>query len=181
MSTGTPFWLRLAKEGGTPKTVLFQDSLLPHYQLAATLIKRNAEIGRMWEEINKIIARHGLTPRTEITLMNAAFRMSVGSSQYRAEYDVSAVVASCDPKKLCELEYLMPIGAGQRQTASFKTPALRRLATPPPWPSAPISTILARTTGLRRPRAGHGRKHDPGGEIAVHGTCPQRLLSEVVT
>jgi Fic family protein len=84
--------------------------LRAHYQQAATLIKRNAEIGRIWEEINKIIARYGLPPRTEIALINAAFGMSVRNSQYRAEYDISDVVASRDLKKLCDLEFLTPIG-----------------------------------------------------------------------
>src|SRR6202040_3120648 len=70
--------------------------LRAHYQQAATLIKRNAEIGRIWEEINKIIAQRGLPPRTEIALMNAAFGMSVRNSQYSAEYDISDVVASRD-------------------------------------------------------------------------------------
>lgn len=84
--------------------------LRAHYQQAATLIKRNAEIGRIWEEISKIIARHGLPPRTELALMHAAFGISVRNSQYRTEYDISDVVASRDLKKLCDLEFLMPIG-----------------------------------------------------------------------
>jgi Fic family protein len=84
--------------------------LRAHYQQAATLIKRNTEIGRIWEEINRIIFRHGLPPRTEIALMNAAFGMSVRNSQYRAEHDISDVVASRDLKKLCDLEFLVPIG-----------------------------------------------------------------------
>jgi Fic family protein len=84
--------------------------LRAHYQQAATLIKRNAEIGRIWEEISKIIARHGLPPRIELALMHAAFGISVRNSQYHTEYDISDVVASRDPKKLCDLEFLMPIG-----------------------------------------------------------------------
>jgi hypothetical protein len=53
----------------------------------------------------KIVARHGLPPRTEIAPVNTAFEMSVRNSQYRAEYDISAVVASCDLYKLSDLEF----------------------------------------------------------------------------
>jgi Fic family protein len=84
--------------------------LRAHYQQAATLIKRNAEIGKTWKEISEIIARLGLPPRTEIALMDAAYGMSVRNSQYRTEHHISDVVASRDLKKLCDLEFLMPIG-----------------------------------------------------------------------
>lgn len=84
--------------------------LRAHYQQAATLIKRNAEIGRIWEEISKIAARHDLPPRTESALMDAAFGMSVRNSQYRTDNEISDVVASRDLKKLCDLGFLMPIG-----------------------------------------------------------------------
>jgi Fic family protein len=84
--------------------------LRAHYQQAATLIKRNTEIGRIWEEISKIIATHDLPQRTEIALMDAAFGMSVRNSQYRTLHEISDVVASRDLKKLCDLGFLMPIG-----------------------------------------------------------------------
>jgi hypothetical protein len=31
---------------------------------------------------------------------------------------------------------------------------------------------IAFDSGVRRPHAGHGRKHDPGREIVMQGTCP---------
>jgi Fic family protein len=84
--------------------------LRAHYQQAATLIRRNAEIGRVWEDISKIVAGHALPPRTETALMDATFGMSVRNSHYRAEHAISDVVASRDLKKLSDLGLLTPVG-----------------------------------------------------------------------
>ena len=79
--------------------------LRAHYQQAATLIKRMLKLAGYGRKSTKIVARHGLPPRTEIAPVNTAFEMSVRNSQYRAEYDISAVVASCDLFKLSDLEF----------------------------------------------------------------------------
>jgi Fic family protein len=84
--------------------------LRAHYQQAATIMKRNAEIGRVWEEIHKIIKSHGFLDRMEMALIDAAFGFKVRSNRYREEGNLSDVVASRDLKKLCDAGLLRPIG-----------------------------------------------------------------------
>ncbi|HMN86366.1 MAG TPA: Fic family protein [Bauldia sp.] len=84
--------------------------LRAHFQQAATLIKRNAEIGRVWDQVATIISANGLPERTEIAVMNAAFWISVRNSVYRTENAISDVVASRDLKKLCDIDLLVPVG-----------------------------------------------------------------------
>jgi Fic family protein len=84
--------------------------LVAHYQQAATLMKRNAVIGRMWGEIEKIRRLHGLPERTEVAMMDAAFNYKVRNGRYRQENEISDVVASRDLKRLTDLGLLMPVG-----------------------------------------------------------------------
>lgn len=101
--------------------------LRAHYQQAATLIKRNAEIGRVWEEISKVVKGHNLPTRTEIALMDALFGAKVRNSRYRSEHEISDVVASRDFKKLCDLELLTPVGEkrGRYYVATKRLAAVR--------------------------------------------------------
>ena len=84
--------------------------LIAHYQQAATLMKRNAVIGRMWGEMEKLSVEHGLPDRVELALMDAAFDYKVRNSRYRENNDISDVVASRDLKRLSEIGLLMPVG-----------------------------------------------------------------------
>lgn len=84
--------------------------LRAHYQQAATLIRRNAEIGRTWEQISARLAAEKLDPRLEVALMDAAFGIPVRNNRYRTENGISDVVASRDLKKLCDNDWLMPVG-----------------------------------------------------------------------
>jgi Fic family protein len=84
--------------------------LRAHYQQAATLIRRNSEIGRTWEQISKLVASEGLPPRCELALMDAAYGLPVRNNRYRTENEISDVVASRDLKKLTDHGLLMPVG-----------------------------------------------------------------------
>ncbi len=84
--------------------------LVAHYQQAATLMKRNAVIGRMWLEIEKLRMHHGLPERCEIVLMDAAFNYQVRNQRYREENDISDVVASRDLKRMSDLGLIEPVG-----------------------------------------------------------------------
>lgn len=84
--------------------------LVAHYQQAATIMKRNAMFGRMFEEIAKLRKQHGLPDRTELALMDAAFEYKVRNGRYRQENEISDVVASRDLKRMCDLGLLMPVG-----------------------------------------------------------------------
>lgn len=84
--------------------------LIAHYQQAATLKKRNAQIGRVWEEISRITDQHQLHERMQMPLMDAAFGHKVRNQRHRTENNISEVVASRDLKVLCDLELLRPVG-----------------------------------------------------------------------
>ena len=101
--------------------------LRAHYQQAATLIKRNQEIGRLWGEVEKIITAYALHDRMEIALMDAAFGLQVRNQRYRQENDISDVMASRDLRKLCELNLLVPVGEkrGRYYTAAAPLKKLR--------------------------------------------------------
>jgi len=81
-----------------------------HYQQGATLIKRNNEIGRVWEQVSEIIRKSGLPERAESALIDAALGYRIRNNRYRTESKISEVVASRDLKRLCEMELLLPVG-----------------------------------------------------------------------
>jgi len=81
-----------------------------HYQQGATLIKRNNEIGRVWEQVSEIIRRSGLPERAESALIDAALGYRIRNNRYRTESKISEVVASRDLKRLCEMGLLLPVG-----------------------------------------------------------------------
>ena len=71
--------------------------LRAHYQQAATLIRRNSELGRTWDEITKVTSQHHLPERCEFALVDAAFGYRVRNGRYREENNISEVVASSRP------------------------------------------------------------------------------------
>lgn len=84
--------------------------LRAHYQQAATLIKRNREIGLVWEQIDGKIQLNSLPKRVETALIHAAFGLRVRNNRYRSDSEISGVVASRDLKRLCEHGLLIPVG-----------------------------------------------------------------------
>jgi len=100
--------------------------LVAHYQQGATLIKRNTQIGRVWDEIEKLRRAHSLPERVELALMDAAFNYKVRNGRYREQNDISEVVASRDLKRLTELGLLEPVGE-KRGRYYLATKALREI------------------------------------------------------
>lgn len=100
--------------------------LVAHYQQAATLMKRNAVIGRMWGEMEKLRKAHGLPDRTELALMDAAFNYKVRNGRYRVDNEISDVVASRDLKRLSDLGILMPVGE-KRGRYYIAAPKLKKI------------------------------------------------------
>lgn len=85
--------------------------LRAHYQQAATLMKRNSHIGRVWGEIAELIRHYGLQERMEGPLLEAAFGHKVrNNNRYRQESDISDTVAGRDLRRLCEVDLLEPVG-----------------------------------------------------------------------
>jgi len=100
--------------------------LVAHYQQAATLLVRNREIGRAWEEIAKIVAKLHLPERSEASLVDAAFGFRVRNNRYREQNDISEVVASRDLKRLCDIGLLSPVGE-KRGRFYVAAPSLREI------------------------------------------------------
>ena len=84
--------------------------LRAHYQQAATLIKRNKEIGLVWDHLERLVKLYSLPTRVEIALIHAAFGLRVRNYRYRSDNEISGVVASRDLRKLCEHGLLTPVG-----------------------------------------------------------------------
>jgi Fic/DOC family len=84
--------------------------LIAHYQQAATIMKRNVLIGRMWVEMEKLRKSFDLPERVEWVMMDAAFNYKVRNGRYRQESQISDVVASRDLKRMCDLGLLTPVG-----------------------------------------------------------------------
>ncbi|MBA4044784.1 MAG: Fic family protein [Erythrobacter sp.] len=84
--------------------------LRAHYQQATTLMKRNSHIGRVWGEISQMCKDEGLPERMESALLDAAFGLKVRNNRYREENGISDAVAGRDLRRLCELEWLEPVG-----------------------------------------------------------------------
>lgn len=84
--------------------------LLAHYQQARSIERRNDYFGRVWTEVEAMVKTHRLNGRIETTLMDAALGYRVTAGQYRAETEISDVVASRDLRNLCDLGLLTPHG-----------------------------------------------------------------------
>jgi Fic family protein len=84
--------------------------LVAHYQQAATLMRRNNEFSRVWQEIERVRADFQLPDRMDIALMDATYGILVRNHRYREENEISDVVASRDLKRLCDVGLLRPMG-----------------------------------------------------------------------
>ena len=119
--------------------------LRAHYQQAATLLRRNQEIGRVWDEVKKIVERRSLHERSEIALVDAAFGYRVTNERYRSEYEISNQVASRDLRKLCDLNLLEAVGEkrGRYYVASDPLKEIREKTREPRKVADPYEVQLA--------------------------------------
>ena len=72
--------------------------LIAHYQQSATLTKRNNHVGRVWEEVSRIVNLNGYPERMENAMLDAAFGYKVRSNRYREEviYLMSSQHETCE-------------------------------------------------------------------------------------
>ena len=68
-------------------------------------MKRNIQVGRVWNEVEKIIREHKLPSRLETPMLDASFGYKIRNSSYREESEISDVVANRDLKKLCDFAF----------------------------------------------------------------------------
>jgi Fic family protein len=84
--------------------------LRAHYQQAATLIRRNEEYADLFEKISILLADKGIDERAAVPLFDAALGLTIANLRYRADAEVSELVASRDLKRLCDEGLLVPVG-----------------------------------------------------------------------
>jgi hypothetical protein len=103
--------------------------LVAHYQQAATLIRRNHEIGQTWVAVDALRSELGVPDRAQVTLMDATYGYRITNASHRLHQDpeISDVVASRDLKRLCELDLLVPLGEkrGRSYRATQRLLAIR--------------------------------------------------------
>lgn len=123
--------------------------LVAHYQQAATLMKRNAVIGRMFGEMEKLRKQHDLPERVENVLMDAAFNYKVRNARYRQENEISDVVASRDLKRMSDLGLLMPVGEkrGRYYVAAEPLKDIREKCADKTMAPNPYDAIKGRSSG----------------------------------
>lgn len=121
--------------------------LIAHYQQAATLKKRNIEIGRVWEAVDKVTQVYKLNERVQLPLMDAAFGYKVRNQRHRSENDISEVVASRDLKHLCDLKLLKPIGEkrGRYYVAGDEILKLRQKFSDPSKAANPYEMVKSKS------------------------------------
>lgn len=84
--------------------------LAGHYRQLQTLLRRNAELGRIYTDLAEVVKRYGLQPRMALGLLEAAFGSRVRNASYRVSTDVSNNLASRDLKLLVDAGLLVPRG-----------------------------------------------------------------------
>lgn len=84
--------------------------LKAHYQQAATLIRRNDEYSRLFDQIALLIEKMHLPDRSSVPVFDTALGFRLTNSRYRADAEVTELVASRDLKKICDAGLLIPIG-----------------------------------------------------------------------
>jgi len=84
--------------------------LVAHYQQASTLLRRNAVLGRIMNELESLIAANDFPSRYALALIDAAYGFKVRNQRYREENEISDVVASRDLKEMSDRGLLEPIG-----------------------------------------------------------------------
>ena len=101
--------------------------LTAHYRQAETLLRRSAEMARLWDLLEQELKVLKLNERLIFALSDAAQGWRVRNSGYRKHVDVSEDVAGKDLRLLIDHGYLVPQGEkrGRVYSASPKLQSLR--------------------------------------------------------
>lgn len=81
-----------------------------HYRQAQTLLRRNREIERIYDDLHSEVTRRHLHERMALALLEAASGAKVRNSSYRVSADISNNLASRDLKTLVDAGLLIPEG-----------------------------------------------------------------------
>jgi Fic family protein len=102
--------------------------LTAHYRQAQTLLRRLAEMGRLWNALEIEVKRRKINERVVIGLTDAAVGLKVRGPSYRVQADVSNQVAKYDLKNLSDEGLLVPYGEkkGRYYLAGEKVKEIRK-------------------------------------------------------
>jgi Fic family protein len=90
--------------------------LKAHYQQAATLIRRNEEYAALFDRVALLIEERRIDERAAVPVFDAALGLRLTNARYRADAEVSELVASRDLKRLCDAGLLQPLGERRGRT-----------------------------------------------------------------
>jgi Fic family protein len=127
-----------------------------HYQQMTTIIKRDEEMSKVWEEIVRLVHSRGLPTRCELPLVDAAYGRRITRPSYINEAsftegkEVTEFIASRDLRRLSELGLLLPNGEkrGRYYLGSLEVREIRqkvRDRTPVPDPYELIKDVAERS------------------------------------
>ena len=108
-------------------------TLTAHLNQATLLLRRVRESEKMWIELERIVERHGLPPRTMNVLFDASLRLRVRNATYRAGLaeaaeEITEQTAGRDLKQLVDLGLLVAMGEkrGRHYVAGAQITEMRR-------------------------------------------------------
>ena len=84
--------------------------LKAHYQQATTLLRRMEEYGKLYTEVENLLATHKLHDRMAMPLFDAALGMTLTNARYQEDAEVTGHIASRDLRTLSDLGILEPKG-----------------------------------------------------------------------
>lgn len=84
--------------------------LTAHYKQARTLLRRNADMGRLWTALEQEVKKRKLNERMVVALADAAIRLRVKNPTYRNQAEISNQAAKNDLKRLTDEGLLIPKG-----------------------------------------------------------------------
>jgi Fic family protein len=87
-----------------------QFCLRAHYQQMTTIIRRDEEMSRIFQEVDQLVKRQRLPQRCEFPLVDAAYGLRINRARYVNGAGVTEFVASRDLKRLSDLDILIPQG-----------------------------------------------------------------------
>ncbi len=103
-----------------------QFNLTAHFRQATTLLMRTQMTDTLWQELDRIIARHGLPERVVFAVADGAMGYRVRNSSYRNLAEVSDVMASRDLKAAVDSGLLIADGE-RRGRVYIGSPATKAL------------------------------------------------------
>lgn len=84
--------------------------LVAHFRQAKTLLRRLAEMGRLWSALEQVAKKHKVNERVVWALADAAIGLQVKNPTYRKQAEITNQVAKIDLKRLADLGLIVPKG-----------------------------------------------------------------------